>query len=402
MDLSVTQESTEDGTRRTLHLENLNDGHGRLAIVFDLLGERDVPQPRVLDGFVFGIVFYAMRLGQPIRIHGAVSREALRNLNEFQEAWTLWKRNPYRKVDILPDEWVEGPASKPDQEAIAAFSGGVDSIFTVLRHAGGRLGLAAYPLRRSLLMVHGFDVPLGAPRQLDALQERVKPLVDELGLAVRTIRTNLKQLALQDWGDSFAAQLACCLHNYSHEFTHGLVGSSEPYNELVLPWGSNPATDHLLSGAAFRIVHDGAGYSRTQKVEELARNPVASRVVKVCWEGKETFKNCGVCEKCMRTRLNFLAAGVPDPECFDTPLDTSQIDHIDLQNAVHYEELVSIVSYARNKGIGAEWVDRLERRTNRYLRPTRWQSRSGKLKAVWQLAKQGQWREIALTLQKAF
>ncbi|MGC2656554.1 MAG: hypothetical protein WA324_01160, partial [Bryobacteraceae bacterium] len=322
MDLTVRQEPTGTGTLRVLDLSNIQDQHARsLSAFFEMVDEHDLPPPHLLDGFVFGIIFYAMRLGQGIRVHGAMSLDALRNLNEFQEAWTLWKGDRYKKVDILPDELVESSAVSPAPEALAAFSGGIDSIFTVLRHANAKLGTASYALKRSLVMVHGFDVPLNDHYQLDSLRKRVRPFVDEMNLSLRLIRTNLKKLELQVWQDSFTAQLACCLHNYSHECGYGLIGSSEPYDGLVLPWGSNPATDYLLSGAAFRIVHDGAGYSRTQKVEEIIKNSTATAVAKVCWEGTETYKNCGVCEKCVRTQLNFLAAGEPMPACFDAPLD---------------------------------------------------------------------------------
>ena len=177
------------------------------------------------------------------------------------------------------------PEIRGDRRAIAAFSGGVDSVFTILRHNRDHLGNASYPLHHSVLMVHGFDVPLSSPEQLVSLRERTKPLLDELKLKSLTMRTNLKEINLQDWEDSFMAQLACCLHNYSHNFYYALVGSSEPDDGSVLPWGSNPATDYLLSGGTMRLVHDGAGFSRTEKVAYIANNRTASRVLKVCWEG---------------------------------------------------------------------------------------------------------------------
>jgi hypothetical protein len=396
MDLRVTQERTAEGTRRTVHLNNLrNSERENLLIFFDMIGERDAPEPFVLDGFVFGIIFYAMGLAQGVRVHGRMSTDALRNLNEFQEAWTLWKGKIYTKVDIVPDEIVDCMANG-EREAIAAFSGGVDSMFTVIRHATGRLGLASYPLKKAVLLVHGFDVPLAEPEQLEALKERTRPFVRELNLEVRTIRTNLKELCLQDWEDSFMSQLAACLHNYSHEFSCGLVGSSESYDSLVLPWGSNPATDHLLSGAALRIVHDGAGYSRTRKVEEIAKNPTATSVVKVCWEGRETFKNCGLCEKCMRTLLNFLAVGVVNPPCFSEPLDILRIREIPLHNDAQCAELVSIVAYVKAKGIEAEWINELEIRVKAYRH-------SGELRkdaSLWNMVKRGEWMQIARNVKK--
>jgi Polysaccharide pyruvyl transferase len=87
---------------------------------------------------------------------------------------------------------------------------------------------------------------LDAAPQLEALINRTKPFLDELRLNLQIVRTNLREAGLQDWEDSFMSQLACCLHNYWHDFRFALVGSSEPYNGLALPWGSNPATDYLL------------------------------------------------------------------------------------------------------------------------------------------------------------
>lgn len=395
MDLRVSQETIPDGIRRTVSLDNVADkDRPSAAIFFDLLHERDLPLPQALDGFIFGIIFYAMRLGQNIHVHGALSAAALRNLHEFQEAWVLWKGTHYRKIEITPDTIINDAAILKKNEAIAAFSGGVDSIFTVLRHSTGRLGLGAYPLKRSVLMVHGFDVSLDEQEQLDALKERTEPFLQDLGLRIKTIRTNLKVLGLQSWEDSFAPQLACCLHNYAHEFGYALIGSSEPYDALVLPWGSTPATDYLLSGAALQVVHDGAGYSRTQKVEMIAQNALASSIVKVCWQGKEAHKNCGVCEKCIRTRLNYLAVGVATPSCFDTPLDLGKIKDIELRKDTQCAELISIVTYAKNKGLDEPWLKALEARIRRYQSDAKAHRYTLLIRKACKLARAGQWDEI--------
>lgn len=362
MDLRVAQQATEDGTRRIMRLENLSDpDHSEVEIFFDLLAQRDVPLPAVLDGFVMGVLFYAMSTEQDIRVHGAMSRSALRNLNEFQEAWHLWRPQVYQKVNIVPDHCIEQADLPMQSDAIAAFSGGVDSTFTLLRHSGDRLGDASYDLKKAVLMVHGFDVPLANSHQLDALVDRTSPLIDELGFELRVIKTNLKEVRLQDWEDSCLSQLACCMHNYAHEFGFGLAGSTEPYDGLVLPWGSTPATDYLLSGDTFRIVHDGAGYTRTQKVKEIAQHATARKVVKVCWEGTETHKNCGVCEKCVRTQLNFVAVGLENPPCFESPLTIEQIKNINLRNDLQQRELESIIRYSKEAGKSGPWLKATER-----------------------------------------
>jgi hypothetical protein len=369
MDLHVQQETIPDGTRRTVKLRNIAD-RADVELFFDLVGTT-APTPTILDGFVFGVIFFAMRLGQDVQVHGPLSLDALLNLSEFQEAWVSWKPATYRKINILPEKIIEYVSLEGRKRAIAAFSGGVDSIFTILRHNTKRLGNASYPLSESVLMVHGFDVPLDAAPQLEALINRTKPFLDELHLNLQIVRTNLKEAGLQDWEDSFMSQLACCLHNYWHDFRFALVGSSEPYSGLALPWGSNPATDYLLSGSGMRLVHDGAGFSRTEKVAQIRTHKTALKVVKVCWEGQEASKNCGYCEKCIRTRLNFLAVGVSQPPCFEQPFDLDLIATVNLRNDTQLNELVSIFGYAQRHGIKDQWVQILKSRIDRYRNPPR-------------------------------
>jgi hypothetical protein len=373
MDLFLSQKPIPDGTRRTVRLVN-SDTAPDIEIFFDLIGE-ELPEPRSLDGFVVGIIFHAMRVGQTLRVDGPMTKEALCNLNEFQDAWVRWKPGLYRKIEIIPSAIVT-PEISGERRAIAAFSGGVDSVFTILRHNRGQLGNASFLLRDSVLMVHGFDVSLENPASFEALKDRTAPLLQECGLRLKLIRTNLKTQLLQVWEDSFMAQLASCLHNYSHDFYYALVGSSEPYDRLVLPWGSNPATDYLLSGGTMRLVHDGAGFSRTEKIAYIANNWTASRVLKVCWEGKETHKNCGVCEKCVRTQANFLAVGVARPECFDAPLDPRHIRMIRLRNATQCAELESIIAYAKAKGMKGEWLEQLQAEVKTFKSPWRRQART--------------------------
>jgi hypothetical protein len=358
-ELFLSQQLIPEGTRRIVRL--INPDQQDVEIFFDLVGETP-PPPQVLDGFAAGVIFYAMRSGRPLRVHGPMTKDALCNLSAFQEAWTCWKPHLYRKIEIIPSEIVS-PQTGTDRGAIAAFSGGVDSVFSILRHNHQQLGNASYPLKHSVLMVHGFDAPLESLAGFEALKERTAPLLQELGLKLRIIRTNLRsRLLAQDWEDSHMAQLACSLHNYSHEFDYALVGSSEPYDHLVIPWGSNPATDYLLSGSTMRIVHDGAGFSRTEKVAYIASNQTASKVLKVCWEGPEFHKNCGVCEKCIRTKANFLAVGVTRPPCFDAPLNFRQIKTISLSDDIACAEWESIIAYAQAKGITGEWLRLMQAR----------------------------------------
>jgi hypothetical protein len=147
------------------------------------------------------------------------------------------------------------------------------------------------------------------------------------------------------------------LHSYSHEFRFGVTGGGEPYDELVLPWGQNPCTDYLLSGDGFSIVHDGAAFSRTEKIAVIAKDPVATRTIKVCWDAPDLSTNCGICEKCVRTRLNFKAVGVDNPACFDGEITPGLIRSIRFSNDSQRAGFRSILAYAETHALRGEWLD---------------------------------------------
>lgn len=348
MRLSVSQQQRAEGTRRTLRLTETADGRP-IEVYFDFVGE-SFPEPSVLDGFVNAVIFHAMGSNQDIRVDGRMTRSALLNLATFQEAWCRWKPAVYKPIKIEPLSITDDPP-RAKAQSIAAFSGGADAIFTALRHTGDQFAL------NSVMLVHGLDVPTDRADQFSKLVERERPFLDHLHLRPRIVRTNLAELRLQDWLDSFLAQISCCLHNYSHEFRYGLTAGGEPYDALVLPWGQNPCTDYLLSGDGFSIVHDGAAFSRTEKIAVIAQDPVATRAIKVCWEAADLSTNCGSCEKCVRTRLNFKAVGIDRPACFDGEITPDQIRRIRFWNESQRAGFRSILDYARSHALQGEWVD---------------------------------------------
>lgn len=363
VDMSVKTQRSASGIRHLLKIRNSGiKGRDEIEIFFDLVGESDATAPLVLDGFVAGIIFFTMGAGRTLRIHGNLSSTAYRNLMEFQSAWSAWRPNRYRRVELEPDAVVAHRAES--DRTISAFSGGVDSTFTAVRHKRKFLGRASYPLSAAL-MVHGFDVPLSREAEFTLLLTRVRPVLESLDLDPKIVRTNLRVAIPQAWEDSHGAQIAACLHLHAHAYANALIGSTNPYTDLVMPWGSNPTTDHLLSGGAMQMIHDGAAYSRTEKVQFLASESTAIGHLKVCWEGTEPDRNCGRCEKCVRTRLNLLAAGLAGNECFDAPLDLADIRRIPIRTTGQLNELISILEFAREHGVAGDWVAPLRRRVVR-------------------------------------
>jgi hypothetical protein len=337
-------------------------GSARTESLFYEMTSNEAPSAlENFDGVLATIVFHAMAERRDVRLHGPATSAMLRNLTEFQRAWARWLPQFYAPVELDADSLVT-PRMRA-RRSLSAFSGGVDSTFTLLRN-DPRSTTPRYGVD-TVVMVHGFDVALANVDALHELVNRTAPSRELTGARLCIVRTNSKELRLQRWEDSCGAQLAACLHLFSTDFSHALIGGSDAYDELWLPWGTNPVTDHLLSGGAMAIVHDGAAFCRTDKIGALAQRPEALRALKVCWQGKDQGRNCGVCEKCVRTQLNLLAVGVSSAPCFDRQLDPSSIRRLPIESELVVAELRSIIEYGERHHLEQDWFKALRRRVQR-------------------------------------
>lgn len=362
--IEVAEVKSESKLRRNLSV--YIDGGERHEIYHESAFFRSLNAQTPLDGQVLSVLLFAMLQGLPLHVHGALSTQMLRNLEELQNIWVSWKPEIYRKIDIVSDRIVDKKTLSDSPRAISAFSGGVDATFTAIAHKQYLPETTRYPLT-DVVMVHGFDVRLDNQVGFDALQSRVKPFLDDIGLSMHTVKTNSKFINIQNWEDSFALELAAVLHQFSDQFDYGLIGRSEPYHALIYPWGSTPISDHHMGGDVMKIVHDGAGYSRTEKIKVVAGYPVATKCLRVCWQGADQSKNCGVCEKCIRTKMNFLATGLPVPECFDSGLDLGSIRDVSIHNYAQKNEFDDLLAYAKRNRISDPWVTALTARLDRRM-----------------------------------
>ena len=309
------------------------------------------------DPFVVATILLSMQWAAPVAVHGQVSPSLLQNLEEFQAAWSAWEPQRYHPVKISADVEQEQPPAESSDKAIVAFSGGVDSCFTVFRHRSDRCGRWQRNLQAGL-MIHGLDIPLDEQQPFAKAAEKSKALLASLGVELIPLATNFRQLPL-DWENAFGTALASCLMLLEGGYTTGLIASSFPYQALSFPYGSNPITDWMLSTKAFQIVHDGAAFPRLEKMGEIAHWPEALQSLRVCWQGSQKDHNCGRCEKCVRTILNFRILGVGLPECFEEDITDEQIRNIQV-TAGPLTEMERVLAAAKSAEISDSWVQALE------------------------------------------
>lgn len=315
--------------------------------------------PESADPFVMGCLFSAMRTGSRLAVHGQASPSLLRNLVEFQMAWTSWRPEMYRMVDIVADAERERVPAADDQAAVMAFSGGADSAFTAWRHRRDEIGRERCDLRAGVL-IHGFDIPLDDESGFAGALRGSGAMLASLGMELFSMATNFRELE-DYWEDAHGAGLASCLAALQGRYRMGLIAASYPYALLSLPYGSNPLTDVMLSSDAFRIVHDGAKYNRLDKLLPLTRWPEAMQHMRVCWEGIPRDRNCCRCQKCVSNMLYLRILGQRLPPCFPLDIGDREVARLPCHDDAMLVSMERLLKRARAACPGESWVRALHR-----------------------------------------
>lgn len=278
----------------------------------EIHGDRLPPPVDRHDFVALALIFTAMRHGLDLHVEGRLSAKLLDNLAEFQRAWSAWRPYWYRPVGIGCDERVAEVLPLQRREAVLAYSGGVDSNFVLADHAAS----AARDACRLVtgVLVQGFDVPLDADEGFAAALADARASVAAFGLPLCVVRTDMRKAFSVQWTDEFGAALIACLSVFSSIADTALIAADHDYRHLVFPWGSNAITNPMLSSDVLAVQTWGAALTRMERVERMASHPLLVEHIRVCWLGTVPGRNCGTCEKCRRTQLNFMAAGIPVPE----------------------------------------------------------------------------------------
>ena len=359
----------------------LPDGQ-RLPLWYQLPIKYQDQIPSHCNSFVLAALFLAMDYPAELVVHCGVDRYLLENLIEFQIAWQAWQPR-YQLIDITVDQEItqkitqktpslenhpqnylqNQETSKP---AVMAFSGGVDSCFTLGRHTKFDIGRQRQDLQAGV-MIHGFDIPLNQPEVFAKALARSQIILDSVGVELIPMATNFRELN-QDWEDVHGAAIVSCLMLLENIYPLGLIASGPSYKSLVFPQGSNPLTDRYLSSSSFSVIHDGAGSTRLEKIQAISDWQEVREHLRVCWQGAELDKNCCKCEKCIRSILSFRAVGAGLPSCFPLDVTPQQINILQVPQAQLEVDFGPVLNMAKARGIEQPWVKSLESCIRRHER----------------------------------
>lgn len=268
------------------------------------------------EAAVVATLLPAMRLGENINVPESISPRLSESLHEVQNIFAIWDRT-LKRIAIN----ASGKFSTPcrGERVGTFFSGGVDSLYTLLKRKDEIT---------DLVYIRGFDVKLHDGDLYRRVLMSIERLARTYGKRVVIVETDLHEYLnlYADWAIfTHGAALAATGHVLCEHFRRIYIPSTHTYADLF-PWGSHPVLDRLWSSEAVEFVHDGCEARRVDKAELLATSDAALETLRVCTKNTDGAYNCGICEKCVRTQINLLAVDALD-RCptFDTTIDAGLV-----------------------------------------------------------------------------
>ena len=255
------------------------------------------------DAFVPTALLVAMYAGEDLQVRGTISPKLAYNLLEYREIFHSWYPKLFQRVDIRYEHLEASPKPSGETAVVTAFSGGVDSFYTLWSHLPQNQPIPEARVTHGLF-VHGLDLRLDDEENYRAAAEPYSQMFEELGLELIQASTNAYQFSefRINWTMFHGAPLigaALCLSPFLRQFY--IPSSFSDYNDLI-PYGSTPLIDHLLSTEVTHIVNHGTNISRTEKTKVLVHWPVTYHKLRVCSNKTrlQGLNNCCTCHKCYR------------------------------------------------------------------------------------------------------
>jgi hypothetical protein len=215
-------------------------------------------------------------------------------------------------------------------------SGGIDSLATL------RANRLNYPLEhpgsiKDGLIVYGLEII--KPESFQHVLSSLSKIAQDARVTLIPVYTNIRYLE-EDWHfwetHFMGAVFSAIAHAFARQFTVVSIASSDPIPDLQ-PYGSHPLLDPNYSSSDLRIRHEGITLSRLDRTKLLADWDVAIKNLRVCNKSEHYqvgMLNCGECEKCIRTKLAVLVAGVLEK----TPGFTKQEISVEFMKSIYMKE----------------------------------------------------------------
>lgn len=318
---------------------DIRAGEERQVVTYDF--PASLGEPETNDAVVPIGLFAAMAHRLPFAVENPIDERLAEDAGIAMDLATEWWARDLAAVPLHFPSRSATPG-RPGRGKAAFFTAGIDSWDTLLAHEKEI---------SHLVYVHGFDVPGQTAEEQALVGRRVREAAAARGFELHEIHTDHRESGEKLVGNfafSHGAMLAAVGLMLANSIDTVFVASSNPYSQMF-PHGSTWMLDPLWSTNHVRIRYDGADKWRSAKAFGVARgHPDLLPHVIVCWDGYLKGKNCGRCEKCVRTMMSLHIAGMDDlSPAFGAELDPSAVEGIRFSGGWMNETYERILEGAR-------------------------------------------------------
>ncbi len=249
-------------------------------------------------------IWPAILAGTDLHVAAPVAPGHLGRVQRLLHVYRSW--DPSLPLPTVSAEGERPSAADPGPGTAAYFSRGVDSMFEAA------LDTAARPPLTHLVFLDGIE-PRHSPAVAAGEVEQATAAAALLGLPLVVVRTDAHALTghARDWADVHGCVLAALATSLGGEVGEVVIPSTDSLATLV-PYGSHPLLDPLLSTPTLTVRHGDLSAGRAGKVAALAtQRPDLLPFLKVCYE-EDRVDNCGRCGKCIITMAALMGADALD------------------------------------------------------------------------------------------
>jgi hypothetical protein len=331
--------------RRSISFELVQDGNAvalqagdGISLHFSVEGI-SLPAEADRSFAVWALLPMAMEEGFNLHFNHPIDPKVATNAEHLSQIWEMWMPSRYRSIRVSG----QGNWSRPQRDRlpqVQLFSGGVDSTFSILTNRDAQNpGFVA--------TVCGIDKIKEI--HVAGLAEKTDPILEALGYHRILIRTDAKRQP--NWL-THGFTLASCLFLLGDLFERGTIAADWTHaSDLAMhPWGNNHVTNTFFAGSDFFVESIGAESGRTEKIAAIVRAGIDPHWLTFCRERKVIPSNCGMCNKCIRTKAMFLVATGSIPDIFvDASFDESLMRRL-IEQRNERVELFDLYFYAKEHG----------------------------------------------------
>ncbi len=302
----VSAEIETKGTRLTLRM-------GKNSRYLEM--DRPLPSFENFDFAVFILAALSMRRGTRIRFDLPVSQSAAFAVTRLHSILKIRAPFAVSPLDLELTNIIDD--CRPGEGGgLLCISGGVDSTFSAAKAEGYSEGLA----------IRGFDFPLSNDSGFGGRKSRMQQVADHFGMPLRNLTTDLS-LSFKTYFDVYNVFFyAACLSFAGYGMTKGGFSGDLPHRGQLsaIYFSTSAGIDAYLSTKQFPIEMLFDNHTRSEKLRAIHEvTPDLLKIVGFCLNEQESGGNCGICEKCMRTRIAMDYGGLDQTLVFDEVLDAT-------------------------------------------------------------------------------